>query len=216
MATVDTLVDRLVSQFEVTSTVALGFLNDRQARMLAEAEFLTATVTLGTTTAGTANYTLASTVTDLKKVRVVESDGSFTQYELVAIEDLWDLDAAEAQVSLSDGGLCALDYTAAGAVQLRLYPEPETTGLTISGIVALAATAATYGGGTALQVPVDMETHLYAGMQADAYDREDRQDMAAKAEVRFTEGVGKLVKRKNTRGDGNGPHRMRVSGYDYR
>jgi hypothetical protein len=220
--TFEALVDKITAQFEVTQAQAVAFVNERLARMVVESEFLVVSKSLGTTVADQSNYSLDTGITDdltlvdLSLVKITDGSGDTTLYTGVSIEDLWRVDAAQGEI-VGDGGVWALDYQADGDLELRLEPAPEEGSLTILGLWAMTPTALTYGGGsTALPVPVDVHTALLDGAKADAYDLEDNQALSAKMEANFAQGIAKLVKRKNSRGDGGQPKRMQAWGYDWR
>ena len=222
--TFESLVDKVTSQFEVTQAQAVAFANERLDRMLAESEYLLVAKSLGTTTADTETYVLDTGITDdqtlvdLSIVKIEDSSGDVTLYKGVGIEDLWHVDAGLAEVTVESGeGVFAIQPQSDGDLELRLSPAPEETGRTILGLWAMIPTALTYGGGsTALPIPRHTHPNLLDGVRADCYDVEDRQDMSAKMEASFAQGISKLIKLKNSRGDGSGPHRMSVWGYDWR
>lgn len=164
---------------------------------------------LGTTTADESNYALAADLVDLSAIKIVNGD-DVSLYYGVALDDLWRMDAGEGSVT----GF-AIDYQADGDPEIRLEPAPDTAGLEILGLYAQQPTVLAYGASSTLPVPVDVHTHLLAGAQADCLDQEGRQDLAAKYEARFEEGVRKLIKRRNSRGDSVAPQRMSVMGWDY-
>jgi hypothetical protein len=219
--TFESLVDKLTSQFEVTQPQAVAFVNERLARMVVESEFLVVSKSLGTTTADVSNYVLDTGITDdltlvdLSLVKITDSAGDTTLYTGISIEDLWKVDAGQGEI-VGDGGVWAIDYQADGDLELRLEPAPEEASLTILGLWAMTPTALTYTAATALPVPVDVHTALLDGAKADCYDLEDNQALSAKMEANFAQGIAKLVKRKNSRGDGGQPKRMQAWGYDWR
>lgn len=206
----DDLVARLTSNYDVSQAQAVAFGNERLARMVAESEFLMVTKSLGTTVAGQANYALATDLVDLSAVKIAHSDGTVSLYYGTSLDLLWRQDAGDGCTT----GF-ALDFQADADVDLRLEPAPETAGETITGLYAQQPTVLAYGSTSVLPVPVDVHTHLLAGCQADCLDLEGRQDLSAKYEQRFLEGVGKLIRRKNSRGDSDAPHRIAVSGWDF-
>ena len=221
--TFESLIDKITSQFEVSQATAVALANERLDRMLAESEYLMVAKSLGTTTADEDTYVLDTGITDdqtlvdLSIIKIEDSSGDVVLYKGVAIEDLWRVDAGLAEVVTETGeGVFAILPQSDGDLEIRLSPAPAESSLTILGLWAMIPTALTYTSNTALPIPRDAHPHLLDGVRADAYDLEDRQDMSAKMEGKFAEGVAKLVKRKNSRGDGSGPHRMSVWGYDWR
>ena len=223
--TFEQLCDKLTTQFEVTQAQAVAFVNERLARMVVESEYLIVTKSLGTTVANQGSYALDTGITDdqtlvdLALVKITDSAGDTTLYGGTHIEQLWRVDAGVAEVvgdpATGEGGVFAIDYQSDGDLELRLEPAPEEADNTITGLWATTPTVLTYTTATALPVPVDVHTHLLDGAKADCYDLEDNQALSAKMEANFAQGIAKLVKRKNSRGDGSGPHRMQVWGYDW-
>ena len=209
----DSAVDRLTAQFDVSTTDAAGFLNDRLATMLARSEYSMVKKSLGTTVADQSNYQLDPSLVDLSRVRI-DNDGDVTLYDGASLERLWDVDADDG-VSV-DGHVFALDYQADGDPELRLYPAPDTAGLEITGLYAQLPTEITYGSAAVVPLPADVQPAWLAGGKADCYDVEGRQDLAGKHESQFEAGVAALQKRKNSRADGSGPVRPMVWGFDWR
>lgn len=207
--TFDEAVVRLTSQYDVSQAQAVAFLNERLARLIAESEWALVKSSLGTTVAGQSNYQLAAGLVDLQAVRIDNGDDA-SLYYATSLDELW-----RADVGNGDATGFAIDYQADGDVEIRLHPAPETAGLEITGLFAQLPTALTYGGGAAVPLPADVHTHWLAGGQADCLDLEGRQDLSAKYEQRFETGILKLVRRKNSRGDGAAPVRMSVRFWDH-
>lgn len=207
--TFDDVVDRLTSQFDVTQVQAVAYVNERLDEMVASAEWLMVTKSLGTTVAGQTNYALAADLVDLAAVKIVDGDDTNLYYG-VSLDDLWRADAGD----LTASGF-AIDYQADGDPDIRLSPAPETAGLTITGLYAQLPGTLTYGSGSVLPIPRDVHKPLLAGARADCYDEEGRQDLAAKDEQLFQTGIGKLNRRKNSRGDSIAPQRMAVVSFDW-
>ena len=200
---------RLTSQFDVSQAQATAFLNERLARRIAESEWALVKKSLGTTTANVSNYQIPADLVDLQAVRV--DNGTDTAlYYATSLDDLW-----RADVGARDATGFALDYQADGDVEIRLSPAPDTAGLTITGLYAALPSTLTYGSSAAVPIPVDVHTHWLAGGQADCYDLEGRQDLSAKYEARCETGIEKLRRRRNSRGDGAAPTRLRLKGWDY-
>lgn len=216
--TFDGLVDRLVSLFDVTTTRATDVANERLQRMATESKGIRSIKSLGTTTAGTSSYALDSTVIQVYKVKVAYTAGTANFEGVISIDDLWDIDAGTAtpvDTDLSHWYAIEADADSSQATDnLRLYPTPEESGKTITGLVAIQPATITYGSGTALPVPLDVHQHLLAGCKAELMDEESRQDESAKLEGVFQAGIAKLRERVQERGVGSGRHRMRVAGYD--
>lgn len=211
MATFEATVDRLQSLFDCSQARAVDVVNERLSRMVSESESLQAMVSLGTTTAGTASYTLPSNVVNVLRVLI----GTQPYEGSESLEAFQDIDAGLAD---TDGYFYAILPDAdsdENTSSLRFYPAPSTTGTAISALVALMPSTLTYTSGTALPIPLDTHPHLLAGAKAELFDEEDRQDEAQKEEAVFAAGIAKLAKRVKDRAKGTGHHRMRMAGYDF-
>jgi hypothetical protein len=230
----DQLVDRLTSLFDVSQARAVDVANERLARMVSEAQSLRASISVGTTTAGLARYSLPSNVVHVYKLMLAEP-GSFPDDNLlpaddevpgsdsqvyegqVSIEDMWDIQTGRA--TLSDGAyVFAIEPNAdedMNTEAIRLRPAPSTTGQGIIALVALRPNTVTYGSGTALPIPIDVHNNLLDGAKAELLDEDDRQDLAAKLEGSFAEGTRALAQGVTKRGKGSGRHRLRMAGYDF-
>lgn len=209
--TFEGLVDRLMSLFDVGQTRAVDVANERLGRMVAESTALRAVVSLGTTTANVASYTLASNVVKVLKVTIGTSvyEGSAT------IEEFFDIAAGNAT---TDGYFYAIlpDSDAdMNTESIQFYPAPSTTGMTISGLVALRPAVIVYASATALPIPVNVHPALLAGCEAELADEEGRQDEASKGEIDFAAGIKALEGVANGRAKGSGRHRPRIAGYDF-
>jgi hypothetical protein len=217
--TFDDLVTRLMALYDVTQARAVDVANERLNRMVAEAKSLRAIKSLGTTVADTASYALDATVVQVFKVKVAYTAGQINYEGTETIEDLWDLDAGTAEVSPSSDDAYWFTIEAdSDSLQttdnLRLYPAPDESGKTITGLVALRPATITYGSSTALPIPLNTHEHLLAGCKAELSDEEARQDESAKFEAVYQAGIARLKNEAESRGKGSGRHRMRVAGYD--
>lgn len=207
--TFDDIVDRCVEQFDVTQAKAVAWTNERHARMCAEAQFRMAKKSIGTTVAGQSNYALPAEVVDLARIRIDYSDDPVL-YDRVGIEQLWELDTLPGARLTGVGGVFAEDYQADGTVEVRLYPAPDEAGLAITGLQVIQPATLSYGSGSALVVPTDLQPYLLDGVLADGYTQADENlDRAAYHEQRFAEGTERLRRRKNTRL--GGPATLQVS-----
>jgi hypothetical protein len=93
---------------DTTDATARAWVLEAARNLNAEAQFLTAPVTVGTTVDGTSEYALGDTLVDLAAVRV-----GTTVYGRASQNDIWALE--QGTVSLQgSGGLFAPAYTSAG------------------------------------------------------------------------------------------------------
>ena len=213
----DQLIDRLVTLYDVETSRANDVLNERLTRMAVDSEIIRSIQSLGTTTADTSTYTLASNVARVLKAYATYSTGQLNYEAAETPEALFDIDAGVAEAGSSDAFIVVYPDSDADSTtsSFRLYPTPTESGVTVYGLVVLEPASITYGSSTALPVPLAVHQHLLAGCKAELSDESERQDESAKFEAVFQQGVQALVKRVNSRGRGSGPHRMRVAGYDF-
>lgn len=213
--TLEALVTRLTSLFDVSQQRAVDVANERLSDMVARSTALRAVVSLGTTVSGQASYSLASNV-----VKILKAEAQFTagtvEYDSVAtLEDLWEVAAGR---SVINGAVITIEADSDALMttdNFRVYPAPSEAGIAVTGLVALRPATLTYGTATALPIPVDHHRRLLAGCKAELSDEEERQDAAAKWEQEFEQGVKLLEAAVNKRGAGSGGTRIRVSGYDF-
>jgi hypothetical protein len=211
--TFETIVDDLVALFDVTQAKAVAVVNDRLQDMVARSTALRALKSLGTTVAGQASYSLDATVVQVHKVYIVNGTETTLYEGSATLEDFIDLTAAAADtcgnwyVTEPDTDSSALTEN------LRLYPAPDTGGLTITGLVAIRPATLTYATATALPVPADVHDSLKEGAKAVLYAEEGRQDEAAPSVVQYETGIVDLRKGVEKRGKGTGSHRMRHTNY---
>jgi hypothetical protein len=199
------IVDRALSQFDVTQAEAESFLNERQGRMVSEAEYLLEVKSIGTTVSGTSAYTLDADLVDLRAIQVGSG-----RYDLTSLRNIWELQAGRQGLSGS-GSVFAPTYDSSGNRQIVLFPTPTTTGDVITGIEALHPSDWTYASNPALVIPKWLRPHLLDGVIADCYEQKDeRWDMAQAHEQRFEDGIDKLRRLKNTR-VGSGPAKIQLT-----
>jgi hypothetical protein len=214
----DELVTRLTGLYDVTTTRAAEVANERLQRMVAEAKSLRAIKSLGSTVAAQTSYTLDPTVVHVYKVKVAYTAGQINYEGTESIDALWDIDAGVAEASDPDSAYWFAIEADSDSLQttdnLRLFPAPGEAGKAITGLVALRPATITYGGSTALPIPVNTHEHLLAGCKAELSDEEERQDVSAKFEAVFQAGIARLRDDQTSRGKGSGRHRLRVAGYD--
>ncbi len=213
----DQLVDRLTSLFDVNQARAVDVANERLSRMMVEARAIRKMVTLATTVSGTSSYALDPSIAGVLKAKAVYSTGQVNYEGVATIEELWDIDATLAQADSSAAYFVVEPDTddSQTTANLRLFPTPSETGVTVTGLAIVRPATFTYGGASALPLDVNLHEYLLAGCKAELEDEEDRQDQSAKFEAVFGQGVAKLAAAVTLRGKGSAPHRMRFAGYDY-
>lgn len=213
----DGLVDRLLTLYDVGAPRVTDVANERLERMTTEAEFLRRITVLGTTVVDQASYVLDESVTKILEIRIDFTAGTALYEGKETLEDLWRVDAGEAAAGCDGYVVIEPDDDQDGTTDnFRLSPTPAEDGKDIIGLVVVAPATFTYGASSRLPIPLDTHSHLLAGCKAELSDEEGRQDEAAKFESVFGAGIAKLEKRVTSRGKGDGSHRMRLGGYDFR
>jgi hypothetical protein len=189
--------------FDVTEAVATGWINDRQAALVARAKYLQKEVSLGTTVSGQGEYSLpdVANIVDLEGVLV----GS-EPYERVGTRSLW-----ERKFRGGTGNVFAPDFTSAGALQIELYPAPNEDGTAISGLAAVMPDALLAAEDVPV-VPPDFHKVIVDGAMAIGLERiDERLDEADRYHQLFETGVQELIRRRNSR-IGSGPVQIQVAG----
>lgn len=212
----DTLVDRAVSLYDVSSTRASDVANERLQRMLGASKSLMKVATIGTTVAGQAAYPLDATIVTVKRVFVTYTSGVVTFEGTETLDSLTDLANGLATVYGCSNFYTVAYDTDSSQVTNNLYlsPAPTEAGASITANCAVLPAAITYGSTTALPLPLDFHEHLLAGVKAELSDEDERQDSGAKFEGVYQAGITLLTKRQQGLGQGSDRHRMRMVGYD--
>lgn len=209
--TVAEMTARLQAMFDVTTATAEAYINERHRRMVTDAMWRAATSTVATTVADQANYDLPGNVVDVKRIRIDHPSDGVQIFDPVGIEQLWEIDRGQATLT-GIGGVFAEDWTSSGTVQVRLYPAPDTGGLTIKALTALLP--GDLASGDSPIVPTEFHPAILDGAIADSYrEQESNPGAAERHEQLFLEGVERLRKRKNTRVGGS--TRMQLYRADY-
>lgn len=205
--TVDEIIAAVASE-GLSSAEALALINERYYEANAKARYNRVTETLGTTVAGTTNYALTDAIIDVDRIRI-----GTAEYAPASQEQIAGLYSGRLTFRRSTGvsGVFAPDYTAAGVVQIEVYPAPETTGDTIYVEGVEAPTALVAGSGTPI-FPADLHGKILVdGTIALVRARTDeRLDTAQWFEQRFVEGVEELRRRAIGRTRAAGPVQIQL------
>lgn len=199
-----------------SDAVILSWLNARYYELCAESAYTQAIRELGPTVAGTSEYALPDAVVRVKSIKV---DGSRPWIPL-KLEDVWELEAGSAQFTLGAvGGFAetfteiSLAVTTDGVPQVKLFPTPTESGLTIKALCIVRPNALDASTDIPPTLPDDFHEYLVEGAIAMGLRRDDeREDGAAPYEARFKEAIQRLAARQRKR-VGRGPIQARVSGY---
>lgn len=197
--TFDDVVNRLLALFDTDQATAVSIANERQAQMIAEAEFRLAETNLGNTVAGQSDYNLPATVEDIT-------------YVLLGADTVPYMRASTKQMLGLRNGTMFIDNPseapgafapyadATGVLKVRIYPTPTVSGTPILAWSAIDAADTAYGTAAALQVPRKVHIELLDGCIAACYEQiESRWDLAQPHEQKYADGVEKLRRFKNAR-----------------
>ncbi len=192
----------------VTAATVKARLNDRYRQLVSWSKWNMASVSLGMTVIGQAEYALPSNVVDLAAVKV-----GTTPYARAGQEDLWSLTAGRTRLG-GDQGIFAPDYTAAGVHQIELYPVPTAAGDEITGLASVIPADLVNDSDIPI-IPEDFHYAIAEGAVADLLAFVDeRPEQAVYFEERFAKAVDGLTRRKNSR-IGSGPSQVAVAGYHF-
>lgn len=196
--------------FDTTRAKALAWLNQRYGEMVAGAKWRKAEVQLFTTVANQGAYSVGDDVVDIDSILVSDPTAStgYAPYKRFGARDIFDIKAGTSKLS-GPGGIFAPQYTPAGVHQVQLYPVPTTSGLIVTGLVALLPADLT-DGATAPIIPADFHAALRDGAISTGLGLlDERLDLAAAKEQNFQAAKQDLRRRANSR-IGSGPHRIQV------
>lgn len=194
---------------DVTDPEARRWALESARRINAEAHFLTAEVSLGTTVAGQSTYPLAQSMVDLTMVRV--GDGEYTR---VSPREMWELQSGRGRLRGS-GGVFAPAYSATGVVSVEFYPTPARSGIPIQSFQVIDIPEPVLWETSHPPFPSDFDRYVVHGAAAVGLAiRDDRFDAAQWHEERANQAVG-LMKRRRYSRIGSGPARIRVKGKDF-
>lgn len=195
------------TQTSTSRATVLGWVNDRFQRAVVDAKWLKAQVELGPTVSGTSTYAIPPAVQDIAALKVNAS----RSWKRVTPEEMWSLQSVDARLRGAEGAF-APAYSAAGAPLVELYPTPSVSGQSISALVAQTPAALTDGAGIA-----SLPDHLFRAIMVDGPIAEgrkvvdERDDLAAGYEAKYTEAVGKLKLLTKSR-VGSGAWQAKVAG----
>ena len=176
--------------FDSDATVVLGWLNQKHRRMVARSECYRDTAT-ATTVADQSVYTLDASIIRLlslgvdgypwPRVRPDEIDHALTAWDSIS--------------GLStEGGVWSQATSAANVEQIRLYPTPTSSGLTISMFAAVRAPELV-SGGQAPVIPAEFYEDLVAGAAALGMRREEeRMNEAQALDQQFDQACNELAR----------------------
>lgn len=214
----EAMVDRLQTEFDVSQQRAVDVVNERLQILVERTGAIRAIKSLGTTVASQTSYALDSTVLRVLSVKATYSTGTTIYQGSEGIQAMWDADAALVTGSGGTDAFYALDYDTdsdSNTVNLRLWPTPSESGVTITGLVAVRPATLTYSSSTVLPIPLDQHEALLAGAEARLLAEDDRQDEVTLKLQDFEAGVAALRRQVADRAKGNRGHRLRFAGYDF-
>lgn len=213
------MIDVILDQggFEVTRTVALQWLNEKYEIMVGQSKWRRSVFSLGSTTDGTAAYTVSGTVISIEGegVMVAYADGA-KLHEQVSPQDMWLLESGQSTLKTDTRGAYTDDYATDGTWKLKLWPVPDETGKAITALAALNPVPLTDSSSDVAITPLKTHTALVEGAIALGKARiDERYDAADRDEARFTAVVDQLAGDLMTR-DGPGVQQIKVFGRHFR
>jgi hypothetical protein len=205
------LQDAIVQEanFDVTATQALTWINRKWRMMLGRARSYRKMISVGTTTANTAFYSLTGVL------EVYEVTVAGVPYSRARRGDPYE-DAQGRLVWTGQGeyGLFVPDASASAVNGIRLIPTPTSTGLAIGAFAALEPPDLTADatGDALLAANLDGEfiEALIAGAMAVGYQREGNEGLARANEARFDDGADEFRRIVKRRYRGPGPTQIRT------
>lgn len=190
---------------DCTEAEAKGWLNDRYRQMVARSRFRMTQTTLGTTNAGQSDYAISADIVDLESLMV---GGSV--YNSDNPSTLWNLKAGKSRLYSHVAGIFVSDPSSTGPSQIELYPAPSTSGVDITGLVALQPSDLVDGTDEPI-IPADYREALADGATAIGLAQKDEKlQEADRYETRFWDAVEKLRVKAIGR-IGSGPARIRIA-----
>lgn len=211
--TLDEMSSQITGMFDVPTATAQGYVNEAYRQFVTDTEWLTATITLATTVAGTATYAIDATIVDIRSVFV-----NGVEYMRAGEWDIPDLNNGTAFLPRNVTGAFSQTSDANGNDQLVLYPTPTQSGLVVSGKVEKVPVdlVTGTGAGSSPIVSTDLHSAILNKAIGIAYLRVDELGyMSQYYDAYYQEGVQKAQGRKRKRVSGHGPFRVRVQGFDW-
>jgi hypothetical protein len=179
---------------DTTDATARGWVLEAARNLNAEAQFLTAPVTVGTTVADQAEYSLGDTLVDLAAVRV-----GTTVYDRASANDIWALEQGTLSLSGS-GGVFAPAFTSTGSPKISLWPVPSEAGLAVEGREVIEIPAPADWATEDPPLPKDFDKAIRHGAIATGLALSSEQLQEAEwHEARYTEAARRLERRRNSR-----------------
>jgi hypothetical protein len=215
----DSLIDAVINEggFDtrtgaVSRETVKGWINDRLRTLAAESGYLRSAVELGPSVADQAQYVVPDNVTDIRRLHV-----SGVPYFRDSIDRIFEARAFGGVMSNGYGGVFAPGFSTGGQHVVELWPTPSSTGLTISALCTVTATALDAGTDTPA-VPEEFHPALKAGAIATGlrliYERHDDADRWERefSDAGSGRGAVQLLKRRSNSRVGSGPMFARVVG----
>lgn len=207
------IIDAVIQQVGTDASRAqcLSLLNEAYRDQVARARWFRTESSIGTTTAGTASYTLPSNLIELYGLKVAG-----VPWDAIGEDAMWKVNAGTAWVYVGPGGVFSQDYDSSGNPQITLYPAPTTDGddITIRGSwvpADLTDSTASYP-----ITPADTHSSLIDGTAALVLVRiDERPDLADPFTQRFSNVTEVLRRRKNGLAWGSRPAQIQVQGYHW-
>lgn len=200
------LVDQVkIRGFDADDPTILGWLDERQKTMVAEARSRKKRISLGSTVAGTQSYNAPVGIVEIIELTVGGATYTKAPHRSIA-------DVASSQIVVDYPGLLyVVDDDTSAVEKFALIPTPTQAGDAIEAFCAVEPPDMTLGG--SIYVPDRYARVLVQGAIATGADlASENPGEADRYEARFDAGVEKYRRWEARRNRGSGPTQIRVAG----
>lgn len=207
------IIDAVIQQCgtDASRVVVLSVLNEAYAMQLADSRWFRTQASIGTTTAGTADYAVPVAVVEAYGVTV----GGYT-YEPIGEDAMWQVKQGTAYIRPFRGGVYAQGYDSVGNAIITLHPTPDTTGATILLYAAIEGPALVDATNSFPITPADTHSSLIDGTAGIVLTRiDERPDLGMPFTQSYMTVTEKIRRRKNGLLRGGKPTQMQVQGYHF-
>lgn len=183
---------------------------ERYSELVLESEFLTETIIIGTTVAGTSVYSFDNLNYD--RLRTIAIGG--LRYTRVGAEQMLDLKSSRLGLAIDSDGAYATSYGSDGTISLELFPGPTVAGASITAILN-AEPPALVADTDVPVIPAAYHVGIVWGAVATGLMLIDEdQQSAAGFEQKFENVKQQLARRRNKR-MGSGPVQIQLAGVHF-
>lgn len=191
----------------VARTVVTGWCKARYDDLVIRARWRMAIVALGPTVAAEPDYALPDTTVEAESLRVDSS----RPWARVGLTDVWSLETGDTILAALTPGVFGPYFDDAGASFVRLYPTPESAGLAIDALCAVAPVTFADSASFTPIVPIDFHRDLVRGATADGKRLVFGQQAEADADDAWWETRVEALRRRKLSRVGQGPQQLVVT-----